>query len=144
MLYGVGVSLIAFPLIFLCAIQHRTADNFGPDSHSNHDFDVAMQHFNHVISSKPYRYEEWFYRGLCKLQLDDYVGAESDFNKAVELNSYVLELFSAWFESRIRLKKYAEVLDDYEQALRLFPDRDGYWFNRAYCHFFEGLSAGSR
>ncbi len=108
----------------------------GQIAYSNHDYVVAMQHFNHVISSKPYRYEAWFYRGLCKLQLDDYVGAESDFNKAVELNPYVHELFSARAESRIRLKKFAEALDDYEQALRLFPDHDGYWFNRAYCRFF--------
>jgi len=108
----------------------------GRIAYSNHDYVVAMQHFNHVISSKPYLYEAWFYRGLCKLQLDDYTGAESDFNKAIELNPYVHELFSAHAETLIRQKRYQEALEDYEKALSFLPDHNGYWFNRAYCRFF--------
>ena len=55
----------------------------GQIAYDNQDYVVAIQHFNHVLSGKPYLYEPWYYRGLCKLQLDDYVGAESDFNNAI-------------------------------------------------------------
>ena len=68
--------------------------------------------------------------------LDDYTGAESDFNKAVELNPYVHEIFAARAECRIRQKKYAEAIDDYENALKFSPDERGYWFNRTYCRYF--------
>lgn len=104
---------------------------------SNHDFVVAIQHFNNVLSVKPYLYEPWYYRGICKLQLDDHIGAESDFNKAIELNPYVHEIFAARAETRIRQKKYAEAISDYEQALKFSPDERGYWFNRAYCRYYQ-------
>ena len=137
-------EIILFVLVAFCFLPSLSFAQYNTErltisgriAYSNHDYVVAMQHFNHVISSKPYLYEPWFYRGLCKLQLDDYTGAESDFNKAIELNPYVHELFSARAECLIRQRHYQQALDDYDKALQLLPDHNGYWFNRAYCRFF--------
>lgn len=108
----------------------------GRIAYSNYDYVVAIQHFNNALAAKPYLYEPWYYRGLCKLQLDDYAGAESDLDKAIELNPYIHQIYAARAESRIRQKKYAEAVGDYEQALKFSPDERGYWFNRAYCRHF--------
>ncbi|MBO4315189.1 MAG: tetratricopeptide repeat protein [Prevotella sp.] len=108
----------------------------GQIAFNNQDYVVAIQHFNNVLSGKPYLYEPWYYRGLAKLMLEDYAGAEEDFTEAIKLNPYVHQIFSARAESYIRLNKYEEAINDYEKALALSPDERGYWYNRAYCRFF--------
>ena len=57
------------------------------------DYLLAIQHFNRAISSKPYIYEPWYYRGVAKYYLDDFVGAESDCTEAINLNPYVTEIY---------------------------------------------------
>ena len=54
------------------------------------DYVLSIQYFNQAISSKPYLYEPWFFRGVAKFYLDDYVGAESDCTEALERNPYVV------------------------------------------------------
>src|SRR5574344_1633564 len=71
----------------------------------NNDYVVAIQHCNNVISNKPYLYKPWFYRGIAKKCLGDYVGAESDFDEAVRLNPYVHELFAERAGNRIILHR---------------------------------------
>lgn len=128
--------LLTAPLI--CKAQYNTDRLIisGQIAFNNRDYVVAIQHFNNVLSAKPYLYEPWYYRGLAKLMLDDYAGAESDFSEAIKLNPYVHQIFSARAECFIRQSKYDVAIDDYEKALALSPDERGYWFNRAYCRFF--------
>lgn len=136
---GVGLLCVLVILPFLtCRAQYNTDRLIvsGRIAYSNSDYVVAIQHFNNALAAKPYLYEPWYYRGLCKLQLEDYAGSENDFDKAIELNPYVHQIYAARAESRIRQKKYAEALGDYEQALKYSPDERGYWFNRAYCRHF--------
>lgn len=131
--------LFTFHLSLLASLAQYNTDRLiisGRIALSNHDYVVAIQHFNNALAAKPYLYEPWYYRALCKLMLDDYTGAENDFNKAIELNPYVHEIFAARAECRIRQKKYAEAIDDYEKALVFSPDERGYWFNRTYCRYF--------
>lgn len=40
------------------------------------DYVLSIQYFNQVINAKPYLAEPYFYRGLAKMNLDDYQGAE--------------------------------------------------------------------
>ena len=101
----------------------------------NSDYVVAIQHFNNIIASKPYLYRPWFYRGIAKELLGDFVGADNDLSKAIDLNPYVHQIFSGRAEVRINLKRYADAIADYDKALRLYPDDKGYWFNRAYAYY---------
>ena len=101
----------------------------------NSDYVVAIQHFNNIIASKPYLYRPWFYRGIAKELLGDFVGADNDLSKAIGLNPYVHQIFSGRAEVRINLKRYADAIADYDKALRLYPDDKGYWFNRAYAYY---------
>ena len=40
------------------------------------DYVLSIQYFNQVINAKPYLYEPYFFRGLAKINLDDFQGAE--------------------------------------------------------------------
>ena len=40
------------------------------------DYVLSIQYFNQVINAKPYLYEPYFFRGLAKINLDDYQGGE--------------------------------------------------------------------
>ena len=42
----------------------------------------AIERFNMVIKIKPYLPEPYFYRGVAKLNLDDFRGAKRDLDKA--------------------------------------------------------------
>lgn len=83
----------------------------------NSDYVVAIQHFNNIIASKPYLYRPWFYRGIAKELLGDFVGADNDLSKAIDLNPYVHQIFSGRAEVRINLKRYADAIADYDKAL---------------------------
>ena len=57
------------------------------------DYLLSIQYFNQAIEAKPYMATPYFYRSIAKLNLEDYVGAEADATKALELNPY---LSDAW------------------------------------------------
>jgi hypothetical protein len=42
------------------------------------DYVLSIQYFNQVINARPYLAEPYFYRGLAKINLDDFEGAEVD------------------------------------------------------------------
>ena len=52
--------------------------NVGRSALYYEDYVLSMQYFNQAIAAKPYLYEPWFYRGVAKVYLDDYAGAEAD------------------------------------------------------------------
>lgn len=45
---------------------------------------LSIQYFNQVINAKPYLYEPYFFRGLAKINLDDFQGAEADCDAAID------------------------------------------------------------
>ena len=48
------------------------------------DYVLSIQYFNQVINAKPYLFEPYFFRGLAKINLDDYQGAEDDCDEAID------------------------------------------------------------
>ena len=48
------------------------------------DYVLSIQYFNQVINAQPYLYEPYFFRGLAKINLDDYQGAESACDAAIQ------------------------------------------------------------
>ena len=54
------------------------------------DYVLSIQYFNQVINAKPYLADPYFFRGLAKINLDDYPGAESDCSEAIERNPFVV------------------------------------------------------
>lgn len=101
------------------------------------DYVLSIQYFNQAISSKPYLYEPWFFRGVAKYYLDDYAGAESDCTAALKRNPYVVGIYELRGLTRIQQKKFAAAVDDYSRALKYEPMNQGLWHNRVLCHISD-------
>ena len=84
------------------------------------DYVLSIQYFNQVINAKPYLYEPYFYRGLAKINLDDYQGAENDCDAAIQRNPFVVGAYQVRGLARIRQHKYEGAIEDYKAALNYF------------------------
>jgi len=97
------------------------------------DYVLSIQYFNQVIDAKPFLHEPYFYRGVAKLSLEDYSGAESDCSKSISLNPFVVNSYQVRGLARIYQEKYAEAVDDYRQALRWDPENRSIRHNLILC-----------
>lgn len=98
------------------------------------DYVLSIQYFNQAISSKPYLFEPWYYRGVAKYYLDDFAGAENDCSEAISRNPYVVGIYELRGLCRIQQQHYEEAIQDYNSALRYDPEGLNLWHNRALCH----------
>jgi tetratricopeptide (TPR) repeat protein len=80
------------------------------------DYVLSIQYFNKVLALKPYLWLPWYDRAVAKFYLDDFVGAEADASKAIELNPYIEQIFDLRAISSIRQEKYAQAIADYDKA----------------------------
>ena len=71
------------------------------------DYVLSIQYFNQVINAKSYLAEPYFYRGLAKLNLDDFQGAENDCTEALQRNPFVVSAYQVRGIARIQQKNYA-------------------------------------
>ncbi len=88
-------------------------------------FELAIKDFNQVLllTSKFYKLNPLFYRGCCKLQLRDFIGAIVDFDKALIYASF--DEFDIYLNRSIanhELKKYLLCIDDLNKAITVGTD----------------------
>ena len=98
------------------------------------DYVLSIQYFNQVANAKPYLYEPYFYRGLAKYYLDDFLGAEADCSEAIERNPFVVDCYQVRGLARVNQGKYTEAIEDYRSALRYAPKDESLWHNLALCY----------
>lgn len=98
------------------------------------DYMLSIQYFNQVITAKPYMAEPYLMRGIAKVNLDDYAGAEADATKAIELNPFLTDAYEVRGVARQNLGKRAEAVTDYDKALSLLPRNRQLLFNKALAH----------
>ena len=131
-------------ILFSCIIgvvQPATAQvntdvmlNVGKNALYFHDYALSIQYFSLVASAKPFLYEPWFYRGLAKFYLEDYLGAELDFDQTVKLNPYFTDTYQLRGISRIHNGKFNDAIDDLRKCIAVEPTNDkGYRHNITYC-----------
>ena len=132
-------GLLLFYLIIFCPSQLLAQFNIerlimvGRNALFYEDYVLSIQYFNQVISAKPYLYEPWFYRGVAKFYLDDFVGAETDCSEAIRINPYVNSLYELRGLCRIRQSKFVDAIGDYNMAIKHDPSNQGFWYNRVLC-----------
>lgn len=85
------------------------------------DYVLSIQYFNQVIKIRPFQPEPYLYRGIAKLHLGDYQGAESDINDAVIRNPFLPEAFYARGFTRMKLERYEEAEKDFTKAIEFSP-----------------------
>lgn len=95
------------------------------------DYVLAIQYFNSAIKNDPNRAEPYYYRGLAKYSLDDYLGAESDAKLCLDRNPYIVGAYYLRAISRHTLGQDSLAKEDYSVVLRNNPDHKGALHNYA-------------
>jgi tetratricopeptide (TPR) repeat protein len=85
------------------------------------DYVLAIQYFNQIISVKPYLPEPYVYRGIAKIQLEDYAGAEADCTAALNLNPFIPGAYYARGFARVKQKNLNEAEADLNKFLEYNP-----------------------
>lgn len=108
-----------------CQVDAQQVTNIGRNVLAMDDYLLAIQYFNQAIKSKPYLSDPYYYRGLAKIYLGDFQGAEEDCTLAIERNKYRYDAYKVRGVSRIRLNKGQEAIEDFNLGLYYQPnDRD--------------------
>ncbi len=129
---------VFFPLAAGAQINTDRVMAIGKNALYFEDYVLSIQYFNQVINAKPYLAEPYFYRGLAKLNLDDFRGAEADCSESIERNPYVPNTYQVRGISRIQQENYEGAIQDYEKALTLDPENTSLWHNLALCRMRNG------
>jgi len=88
------------------------------------DYVLAIQYFNQIISVKPYLPEPYFYRGIAKIQLEDFSGAEADCSAALNLNPFIPGAYYARGFARVKQKNLKGAEEDLNKSLEYNPLND--------------------
>lgn len=123
----------AFPDRAKAQINAEQCITIGRNVLSMDDYMLSIQYFNQAIKAKPYLSDPYFFRGLAKLYLEDYKGAEEDCSLAIERNKYKTESYKVRGFARQYLGKDSLAVEDYEIGLKDNPD-DKYFL------FYKGVA----
>ena len=94
------------------------------------DFKEAIRTLNVLLRFDPEAYEGYFLRGIAKYNLDDLLGAEDDFTRAIEKNPVFTTAFTYRAITRSRLGNYDDALNDFREAIELRPDLPNPYYSR--------------
>lgn len=136
LLYIICMGLL-FPVSALSQINTDRVMTIGKNALYFEDYVLSIQYFNQVINAKPYLAEPYFFRGLAKMNLEDFQGAEADCTEALVRNPYVVNAYQVRGISRIRQENYKGAIEDYLKALKLEPENISLWHNLALCRMRE-------
>ena len=83
------LGLIGFFVPPQAQLNTERVMNIGRNALYFEDYILSIQYFNQVIKVKPYIAEHYFYIAAAKLSLEDFRGAEEDFNLCLERNPFI-------------------------------------------------------
>ena len=137
MIKKILILLSLFPLCLFAQINTERVMMIARNALYFEDYVLSIQYFNQVISAKPYLFEPYFYRGLAKINLDDYQGAEADCDEAIRRNPFVVGAYQIRGLARIKQNNFEGAIEDYRTALKYDPENLVLWHNLTLCHMQE-------
>ncbi len=95
------------------------------------NYPKAISYLNYSIQTRPDHYEAYFFRGVAKYYLDDYYGAEQDYNNAIEMFPPDKRFYI--FRAMVRDKQFNidGAFKDYNTALSIDSGYAMVYFNRS-------------
>lgn len=93
-------------------------------------YEDAIETLNILLKVDENAYEGYFLRGIAKYNLDDLLGAEADFTRAIEKNPVYTTAYQFRAITRSRLGNYDDALNDFREAIDLRPDLPGPYYSR--------------
>lgn len=117
----------------LAQVNAEQVMTIGRNVLSMEDYLLAIQYFNMALKAKPYLADAYYLRGLAKLQLDDFEGAEADCSLALARNKFKTEAYKVRGFARQHLGKDSLAIIDYNKGLEYNPE-DKYFL------FYKGIA----
>ncbi len=127
---------IIFSVALLSSVGARAQYNreyffwMGQRSMMNKDYQEAIRTLNTLLRFDENAFEGYFLRGIAKYNLDDLIGAESDFSTAIRQNPVYTQAYTYRAITRSRLGNYDDALRDFAEAIELRPDLPSPYFYR--------------
>ena len=104
--------------------------HMGRKSMMNNNYQDAIQTLNVLLRFDQDAYEAYFLRGIAKYNMDDLLGADTDFSIAIEKNPVFTNAYTYRAITRSRLGNYDDALKDFHEAIELRPDLPGPYYSR--------------
>lgn len=136
--------LVMCPLMGWAQINTDRVMTVGRNALYFEDYVLSIQYFNQVINAKPYLADPYFFRGLAKINLDDFQGAENDCSEAIERNPFVVSAYQVRGLARIQQDNLAGAIEDYRKALEFDPENVSIWHNLALCRIRQEDYVGAK
>ena len=124
------VALLA-PLFGLAQLNTARVMEIGRNALYFEDYVLSIQYFNKVADAKPYLYEPYFYRGLAKFYLDDFIGAQEDLTLSIARNPYIARSYQLRGLCRANLDSLSLAEQDIRTAIKYDPQNMNMWQNLA-------------
>ena len=128
------MAILLLPTLLYAQINTERVMTIARNALYFEDYVLSIQYFNQVNNAKPYLYEPYFFRGLAKINLDDFQGAETDCDLAIQRNPFVVGAYQIRGLARIRQNKFDGAIGDYRTALKYDPENVVLWHNLTLCH----------
>ncbi len=100
------------------------------------DYLKALSLMNDAILRNPNSAQLFFLRGYAKYGLDDYLGAEQDYSRSIDIAPFAPEVFINRAEVRTRLADYYGALSDLSDAARIDSMNAEIYLARARIKFY--------
>ena len=95
----------------------------------------AIDNFNILSRLDSTSHEAYFFRGIAKYNLGDFIGAEQDFIKTLTINPVYTGGYHYRAITRSRMGQYENALSDLATALELRPSYTGLYYSRGVTYF---------
>lgn len=118
-----------------CSFAQLNIENYieiGKRSLFQGDNEEAIRRFNAVVKINPDLYQSYFFRGVAKFNLKDYIGARTDFSISIDLHPYFTHAYHYRGITQERLNNYNSALQDYNSAIEIDPVNPGIYSSRGF------------
>ncbi|MEG1983316.1 MAG: tetratricopeptide repeat protein [Alistipes sp.] len=130
------VKAIFLGIMLLCSMESFAQYNkeyffwVGRNCMMNNNYQEAIHTLNTILRYEEDAYEGYFLRGIAKYNLNDLLGADADFSKAIEKNPVFTTAYTYRAMTRSRLGNYDDALSDFREAIDLRPDLPNPYYSR--------------
>lgn len=135
--------LLISALLLLCSINifaQWDKDVFslrGRQALSDGKFSLAIENFNILARLDTSDYYNFYFRGIAKYNLGDFVGAKADFSRSVRINPVFTGGYHFRSITESRTGDYTAALEDIKKAIDLRPGLHGLYYSRGVTYFLS-------
>ena len=130
------LTIILFTLLLALPTEGSAQYNrnyiywIGQQSMINNKYREAIDVLNVLLHHDSKDFDAYFLRGIAKYNMDDLLGADSDFSLAISLNPVFTGAYYYRAITRSLLGNYDDALNDFRQAIELRPDLSAPYYSR--------------